>query len=234
MLIGITALTAALGAFLVVVRAEELVRLRELPFSGHIRHPCGATPRPRSRAPTELREYSVAFYRYMAAYSALYRRDANRAANQSTMNDCEFLNLPTIPNTPNLSDLMATDEEEALQQIHSSLLLHAAYAYFVEHQFATASGSCSEASLERERKLAQEALVLARKQKHMACLTQMTLDELGFARNATDALLDARFADLRLCSRRALRDCQVMLSIGQLLDSIGNYAKSILDSLERN
>ncbi|KAG8190968.1 hypothetical protein JTE90_010828 [Oedothorax gibbosus] len=210
MLIGITALTAALGAFLVVVRAEELVRLRELPFSGHIRHPCGATPRPRSRAPTELREYSVAFYRYMAAYSALYRRDANRAANQ------------------------ATDEEEALQQIHSSLLLHAAYAYFVEHQFATASGSCSEASLERERKLAQEALVLARKQKHMACLTQMTLDELGFARNATDALLDARFADLRLCSRRALRDCQVMLSIGQLLDSIGNYAKSILDSLERN
>lgn len=124
------------------------------------------------------------------------------------------------------------DAEEALARIHSSLLMHAAYAYFVDHQFATVSGLCSEANLDREQNLAREALILAKKQKQMACMTQMTMEELGFTLNVTNSLLNERFANLRLCSRRALRDCQIMLSISHLLDVIGKYSNSMVESME--
>ncbi|CAL1287499.1 unnamed protein product [Larinioides sclopetarius] len=209
------------------------LKVKDLPFSSYISNPCspGTSSRntDRSRSKAHRQSYSIAFYNYMSSYGTLYKQDAVNVINESTIDDCAVLNMPDLPNTPTLPELQEMDPEAALKRIHSSLLMHAAYAYFVEHQYLTSSSTCSEASANRERSLAREAVILARKQKHMACMTQMTIEELGYTSNDIDEILNEKFTNLQLCSRRALRDCQIMLSIVRLFDVIANYSKSILE-----
>ncbi|KAF8784666.1 uncharacterized protein LOC129959481 isoform X2 [Argiope bruennichi] len=215
------------------VNDSQSLKVKDLPFANYISNPCspGTSSRTtdRSRSKAHRQSYTIAFYNYMSSYGTLYKQDAMNVINESTIDDCAVLNLPELPYTPTLSELQEMDAEGALKRIHSSLLMHAAHAYFVEYQYLTSSSTCSEASANRERNLAREAIILARKQKHMACMTQMTIEELGYTPNNTDEILDEKFTNLQLCSRRALRDCQIMLSIVRLFDVIANYSKSILE-----
>ncbi|GIY85749.1 uncharacterized protein CEXT_85211 [Caerostris extrusa] len=66
----------------------------------------------------------------------------------------------------------------------------------------------------------------------MACMTQMTIDELGYTQNDTEDILNSKFPSLHMCSRRALRDCQVLLSTVRLFDVIVDYSKSMLESAQ--
>ncbi|GFS96866.1 uncharacterized protein NPIL_447701 [Nephila pilipes] len=213
---------------------SQKLKIRDLPFASFIANPCSpGTSRStdKNRSKTQRQSYSITFFQYMKNYGTLYKQDTLKVINSTTIEDCDSLNLPNLPNAPTLEELLEMNEEEALKRIYSSLLMHSAHAYFVDHQYLTFGETCSETNTDRERNLAREAIILARKQKHMACMTQMTLEELGYTPDDTNAILDERFTNLQMCSRRALRDCQIMLSIVHLFDVISNYSRSMLESL---
>ncbi|GFQ96250.1 uncharacterized protein TNCT_314272 [Trichonephila clavata] len=216
---------------------SQSLKIRDLPFASFIANPCSpgtsrSTDRNRSKA--QRQSFSITFFQYMKNYGTLYKQDALKVINSSTIEDCSSLNLPNLPNTPTHQELLEMNEEGALKRIYSSLIMHSAHAYFVDHQYLTFGATCSEANTDRERNLAREAVILARKQKHMACMTQMILEELGYTPDDTNAILDEKFTNLQMCSRRALRDCQIMLSIVHLFDVISNYSRSMLESPQIN
>lgn len=116
--------------------------------------------------------------------------------------------------------------EEAMDKIYSSLLTHTAYAYYIHHQFTTSAIRCSE-DIQGEQSLANASNLLATNQKALACQIRIGIAVLGYKQNDASSVLNLTITDLSQCSRRALRDCQVIHSINRFLKVVADYAADL-------
>ncbi|XP_035219017.1 uncharacterized protein LOC118192214 isoform X2 [Stegodyphus dumicola] len=201
----------------------------ELPFVNSLLNPCSseATTNGYIAAEGHRASFAIEFFKFMNTCAATYKQNAQQVLDRDVIHECASLGIYNLPNTPTLQELLDMDTEEALNRIYSSLLVHSAHAYFIRHQFLTSSATCPVTIVD-EGNLAEQAFILAKKQKSLACAIRLGITILGYHQNDTSAILDEKLSDLRLCSRRALRDCQVVRSIIHLLDIISQYARSEL------
>lgn len=115
------------------------------------------------------------------------------------------------------------DMEEALNKIYISLLVHSAYSFVIHYQINSTDVRCSN-DIQREERLASQSYAMALKQKALACYVLVGMTVLGYEKEDVTPLLSVRVSHLSLCSRRALRECQVMNSARKFLQVLQNYA----------
>lgn len=209
------------------VSTESSVSVRDLPFASNLLNPCPSEPATSGQsnlvAEERRAEFAVEFYRTISDNANRYKQDAQIMLDRDVIQDCATLNVPNLPNTPSLQELQEMDGGDALAKIYFSMLVHTAHAYFIRHQHETQSNS-STCFGPNERNLARKSGELAVKQKFLACIIRMGATAMGYSPNYSNQILDEDMTQLRLCSRRALRDCQVLHSIIYLLDVIARYA----------
>ncbi|XP_054708473.1 uncharacterized protein LOC129218270 isoform X2 [Uloborus diversus] len=230
-----TAAPTPLESLLTTAKHENLelhtVRLDQLPFARNILNPCGSdiySRTPIIQAAGHRTYYAREFYNLLAHYGKKYQQKAQQLLNTTAENlhNCAFQEVNDLPNTPTLEQLQNMTNEEALNSIYSSLTMHSMYSYFIHHQFETSAKRCSE-DIRNERHLATSSANLATEQKTLACIIKKAISFLGYTFQENEGLSNETLTSVNVCSRRALRDCQVLRSVNHSLSTIAIYASNI-------
>ncbi|KAH7982194.1 hypothetical protein HPB52_003386 [Rhipicephalus sanguineus] len=119
---------------------------------------------------------------------------------------------------------VSLSQAQALSSLYGFLVSHAAYAFFVSEQAEKyANSSCASPN---EHTLAENSRTLAAQLRDLLCTIKLTASVHGG--NVEFGASEERVASLRVCdestcSRRLLRDCQVVASVANVLRTLQRY-----------
>lgn len=118
----------------------------------------------------------------------------------------------------------ALSQAQALSSLYEFLVSHAAYAYFVSQQAEKYANSSCATSMTAT--LVENSKTLAAQLRDLLCTIKITSSvhggNLHFAASE-EKLAALQLCDETICSRRLLRDCQLLASVANLLRSMQRY-----------
>ncbi|XP_037574894.1 uncharacterized protein LOC119457356 [Dermacentor silvarum] len=132
--------------------------------------------------------------------------------------------LQDVMEAPDQVTLQSLSQAQALSSLYGFLVSHAAYAFFVSEQAEKyANSSCASPN---EHTLAENSRTLAAQLRDLLCTIKLTASVHGG--NVQFSASEERVASLRVCdestcSRRLLRDCQVVASVANVLRTLQRY-----------
>ncbi|XP_077520297.1 uncharacterized protein LOC144130163 [Amblyomma americanum] len=132
--------------------------------------------------------------------------------------------LQDVMEAPDQDTLQSLSQAQALTNLYGFLVSHAAYAFFVSEQAEKyANSSCA---IPNEHSLAENSRTLAAQLRDLLCTIKLTASVHGG--NVEFSASEERVAALRVCdestcSRRLLRDCQVVASVTNVLHTLQRY-----------
>ncbi|XP_022252160.1 uncharacterized protein LOC106468149 [Limulus polyphemus] len=143
--------------------------------------------------------------------------------------DCANLNLPVIYDIPfSVDQLKNLSESQVMLLLDELIVNHTAHVYNLKFQQANSTVSCSNIRPNENSFLGRAEAVVVHL-KEVRCFLQLANQvrrQRIATNNSSSKILNERIDDLKLCSRRVLRDCQVINSVISLSDTLHGYLNS--------
>lgn len=205
----------------------EFKRVSDTVFFSDLLSPCSDDLPPISSTAPPSASFAVDYIRILRERTSACIDHATSLLSTNLPQNCSMHHA--IMEVPQQDTLQAMTQAEALSTLYRFLLTHTAYAHFIHEQVLDYENTSCQSGRPNEDTLRENSKTLAAQLRDLLCTIKLTSAVHGGNvqfRQAEEDVAGLNVYDEDTCSRRVLRDCQVVASIINILRTFHTYLQN--------